>query len=144
MVRVVNRQKPDSVKSLQVRGYALCMLPAARKASKLIAQQARISHVSTRFSVPSGLAGTASRQACPQGALVIAGGFGLDPDFRGPNSLRLELSYPDPNGWNIRAVNGAAAASPAGRRARLRGLPRRPGTAPTSAAIRRSTSPKPT
>ena len=42
VVRVINRQKPDSVKSLQVRGYALCMLPAARKASKLIAQQARI------------------------------------------------------------------------------------------------------
>jgi hypothetical protein len=113
VVRVVNRQKPDSVKSLQVRGYALCMLPAARKASKLIAQQARISHVSTRFSMPSGLAGTASRQACPQGSIPVAGGFGLDPDFRGPNSLRLEQSFPDANGWNVRAVNGAAAASPA-------------------------------
>jgi hypothetical protein len=85
VVRVVNRQKPESVKSLQVRGYALCMLPAAR---------------------------TASRRACPQGALVVSGGLGLDPDFRGPNSLRLELSYPDPDGWNVRAANGAAAASP--------------------------------
>jgi hypothetical protein len=112
VVRVVNRQKPESVKSLQVRGYALCMLPAARKASKLLAQQARIAHVSTKFNVPAGLASAASRQTCPQGALVVSGGFGLDPDFRGANSLRLELSYPDPDGWNIRAVNGAAAASP--------------------------------
>jgi hypothetical protein len=112
VVRVVNRQKPESVKSLQVRGYALCMLPAARKASKLIAQQARISHVSTRFSVPSGFASTAGRQTCPQGSVPIAGGFGLDPDFRGPNSFRLEQSFPDPNGWNVRAVNGAAAAAP--------------------------------
>src|SRR5258708_39957757 len=31
VMRVVNRQKPDAVKSLQVRGYALCLLPAARK-----------------------------------------------------------------------------------------------------------------
>jgi hypothetical protein len=112
VVRVVNRQKPESVKSLQVRGYALCMLPAARKASKLLFQQTRIAHVSAKFNVPAGFASAASRQACPQGALVLAGGFGLDPEFRGPNSLRLELSYPDPNGWNIRAVNGAAAASP--------------------------------
>lgn len=112
VVRVVNRQKPESVKSLQVRGYALCMLPAARKASKLLAQQARIAHVSTKFNVPAGFASTASRRACPQGALVVSGGLGLDPDFRGPNSLRLELSYPDPDGWNVRAANGAAAASP--------------------------------
>jgi hypothetical protein len=27
--------------------------------------------------------------------------------------LRLELTYPDPNGWNVRAVNGAAASGPA-------------------------------
>ena len=33
VMRVVNRQKPDNVQSLQVRGFALCMLPAARKAS---------------------------------------------------------------------------------------------------------------
>jgi hypothetical protein len=112
VIRVVNRQKPESVKSLQVRGYALCMLSAARKASKLLVQQTRLAHVSTTFNVPAGYVSATSRQTCPQGALVIAGGLGLDPDFRGPNGLRLELSYPDPNGWNIRAVNGAAAASP--------------------------------
>src|SRR5689334_21807639 len=39
MIRVVNRQRPDNVQSLQVRGFALCMLPAARKASIQMAQQ---------------------------------------------------------------------------------------------------------
>jgi len=100
------------VNSLQVRGYALCMLSAARKASKLFVQQTRLAQVSTKFNVPAGPAGTPSRQACPPGALVISGGLGLDPEFRGPNSLRVELSFPDPNGWNVRAANGAAATSP--------------------------------
>lgn len=112
MMRVVNRQKPDHVQSLQVRGFALCVLPAARKASVLLSQQTRLLHVSTRFGVPSGFASTAGRQACPQGSLVIAGGFGIDPDYRGPSAPRLELSYPDPNGWNVRAVNGAPASGP--------------------------------
>lgn len=112
MMRVVNRQKPDHVQSLQVRGFALCLLPAARKASVLLSQQTRLLHVSTRFGVPSGFASTAGRQACPQGSLVIFGGFGIDPDYRGPSAPRLELSYPDPNGWNVRAVNGAPASGP--------------------------------
>jgi hypothetical protein len=113
VMRVVNRQKPDTVQSLQVRGFALCLLPAARKASVLLTQQSRLLHVSGRFGLPSGFASATGRQACPQGSLVISGGFGLDPEFRGPASPRLELSYPDPNGWNIKAVNGAAAAGPA-------------------------------
>jgi hypothetical protein len=113
VLRVVNRQTPDSVKSLQVRGFALCMLPAARKASVLFSQHARISHLSARFALPSGYSSAEGRQACPQGSLVVSGGFGLDPDYRGPNNLRLELSYPDPNGWNVRAVNGAPAAGQA-------------------------------
>ena len=52
-------------------------------------------------------------QACQPGGLVISGGFGLDPEQRAPSLPRLELSYPDPNGWKIRAVNGAQAAAPA-------------------------------
>jgi len=110
VMRIVNRQKPDNVQSLQVRGFALCMLPAARKASVLISQQSRLSHVSSRFALPSGLASATGRQACPQGARVISGGFGLDPEYRGPAAPRLELSYPDPNGWNVRALNGTATA----------------------------------
>jgi hypothetical protein len=116
VMRVVNRQKPDNVQSLQVRGFALCMLPAARRASVLFSQQTKLSHVSSRFGLPSGFVSTASRQACPQGSLVISGGFGLDPEYRGPAAPRVELSYPDPNGWNVRAVNGATA-TPADARA---------------------------
>jgi hypothetical protein len=113
VIRAVNRKKPESVKSLQVRGYSLCMLPAARKASVLLDQFTKLNYVSERFTVPTGYVSTAGRQACPQGALVISGGFGLDPDFRGPNNLRMELSYPDPNGWNVRSVNGAPGSGPA-------------------------------
>jgi len=113
VTRVVNRQKPETVTSLQVRGYALCLLPAARKASKLIAQLPRVSYTSVPFSLPAGYVSTPARSTCQPGALVMAGGFGLDQDYRGPSNLRLELSYPDPNGWNVRAVNGAPASGPA-------------------------------
>ena len=113
VMRMVNRQKPETVQSLQVRGFALCLLPAARKASVLMSQQSRLLHVSGRFGLPSGFASATGRQACPQGSLVISGGFGLDPDYRGPASPRLELSYPDPNGWNVKAINGAPATGPA-------------------------------
>jgi hypothetical protein len=113
VMRVVNRQKPDHVQSLQVRGFALCLLPAARKASAPVAQQTKLLHVSNRFGLPTGFASTTGRQACPQGALVISGGFGLDPEYRGPAAPRLELSFPDPNGWNVRAVNGAPGSGPA-------------------------------
>ena len=92
------------------------MLPAARKASVLFSQQSKLSHASSRFGLPSGSAGTTSRQACPQGARVISGGFGLDPEYRGPAAPHLELSYPDPNGWNVRAINGATG-TPADARA---------------------------
>jgi hypothetical protein len=112
VMRVVNRQKPEKVQSLQVRGFALCLLPAARKSSVLITQQTKLLHVSSRFGLPSGFASTMGRQACPQGSLVISGGFGLDASYRGPAAPRLELSYPDPNGWNIRAVNGAPGSGP--------------------------------
>jgi hypothetical protein len=112
VMRVVNRQKPDAVQSLQVRGFALCMLPAARRASVLLAQQSRLLHVSGRFGLPSGFVSATGRQACPQGSLVVSGGFGLDPESRGPAALRMELSYPDPNGWNIKAVNSTPASGP--------------------------------
>jgi hypothetical protein len=113
VVRVVNRQKSDSVQSLQVRGFALCMLPAARKASVLMLQNAKLSYVSSKFSIPTGYASADGRQTCPKGARVIAGGFGIDPDFRGASNPRIELSYPDPNGWNVRAVNGEPGSGPA-------------------------------
>jgi hypothetical protein len=113
VMRVVNRQRPDTVRSLQVRGFALCMLPAARKASVLLVQHPRLTFSSSRFAVPTGYVSASARQACPQGSLVISGGFGIDPDYRGPRNPRLELSYPDPDGWNVRAVNGEVGAGPA-------------------------------
>ena len=112
VMRVVNRQKPDTVTSLQVRTYALCLLPAARKSSKLISQHPRVSYTSVPFSLPAGYISTPGRSTCQPGALVLGGGFGLDQAYRGPSNLRLELTYPDPNGWNVRAVNGAAASGP--------------------------------
>jgi hypothetical protein len=113
VVRVVNRQKPAKPESLQVRGFALCMLPAARKASVQITQHPRLLHVSTRFGLQGGNAGGSSRQTCPRDSLVIGGGFGVDPDYRGPQDVRMELSYPDPEGWNVRAVNSAATGGAA-------------------------------
>lgn len=110
VVRVVNREKPAKVESLQVRGFALCMLPAARKASVMLSQRTRLLHVSSRFSLSGGYVSVSGRQNCPKDSLVISGGFGLDPAFNGPNNLRMELSYPDPDGWNVRAVNGAEGA----------------------------------
>jgi hypothetical protein len=117
VMRIVNRQKPDTVSSLQVRGFALCMLPAARKASVLFSQQSKLTHASSQFGLPSGLVGATGRQACPQGARVVSGGFGLDPANKGTAAPRLELSYPDPNGWNVRAVSSAATGTPADARA---------------------------
>jgi hypothetical protein len=113
VTRLVNRQKPDHVQSLQVRGFALCLLPAARKASVLLTQQSRLLHVSGRFGLPSGFVSATGRQACPQGSLVVSGGFGLDPEYHGPSSPRLELNYPDPNGWNVKALSGTPAGGTA-------------------------------
>jgi hypothetical protein len=113
VVRVVNRQKGAKVQSLQVRGFALCMLPAARKTSVLMSQHPKLIHVSTKFGLAPGYASSTGRQACPRGAVPVAGGFGLDPAYHGPAVPRLELSYPDPDGWNVRAVNGAAVSGAA-------------------------------
>jgi hypothetical protein len=112
VLRVVNRQKPANIQSLQVRGFALCMLPAARKASVLLSQRPRLLHRSAPFALPTGYVSSSGRQACPDGGLVISGGFGIDPNYRGPSMPRLELSYPDPKGWNVRAVNGVDPALP--------------------------------
>ena len=110
VLRVVNRQKGERAQSLQVRGFALCLLPAARKSSVLMSQHPKLIHVSGRFGLTPGYASSSGRQTCPRGALPVAGGFGLEPGYRGPAVPRLELSYPDPDRWNVRAVNGAPGA----------------------------------
>src|SRR5262249_6169655 len=113
VVRVVKRQKTAKVESLQVRGFALCLLPAGGKSSGLLSQRTRLPPPPPRVGLPAGAAGGSGRQTCPGGSVVIAGGFGLDPAYRGPSSVRMELCYPDPEGWNVRAVNGAEGAAPA-------------------------------
>lgn len=113
VMKVVNRQRPAKVASLQIRGFALCMLPAARRVSVMVTQYTRMLHLSDRFALAPGWVSATGRRGCPKGGLPVSGGFGLDRANRGPALPRLELSYPDPTGWNVRAVNGAAAPGPA-------------------------------
>jgi hypothetical protein len=109
VVRVINRDHPDVVAPLQVRGFAVCLLPVARSSSVPIAQYPRLLHLSHAFKLSPGDVRTAERQACAQNMLVVSGGLGLDPQFKGTSHLRMELSYPDQWAWNVRAVNGAKA-----------------------------------
>ena len=112
VVRVVNRSNPGSGHPLQVRGFAVCLLPVARSSSVPMAQYPRLLHLSNAIKLPPKDVTIAGRQACAKNMLVVSGGFGLDPNFKEPSFLRLELSYPDQWGWNIRAVNGTGAAQP--------------------------------
>jgi hypothetical protein len=112
VIRAVNR-RTGSAEPLQVRAYAVCLLPVARGGSVQIVQYPRVLNLSQRFTVPTGEVTTAERQACTDGSLVISGGFGLDPQFQGPAFLRMELSYPDKWGWNVRVVNDGKPEQPA-------------------------------
>jgi hypothetical protein len=112
VVRVVNRGQASGGHPLHVRGFAVCLLPVARSSSVPIAQYPRLLHLSHRFKLPPRDARTAGRQACAKNTLVVSGGFGLDPKFKGPSFVRMELSYPDTWAWNVRAVNGAGENQP--------------------------------
>ena len=112
VVRVVNRGNPGSGRPLQVRGFAVCLLPVARSSSVPIAQYPRLLHLSNAIKLPPKDVRTAGRQACAKNMLVVSGGFGLDPKFNKPSFVRMELSYPDQWAWNVRAVNAAGAAQP--------------------------------
>ena len=109
VVRVVNRQKPESVHSLQVRGFALCLLPAARKASVLMAQQTKLLHVSGQVRIARGLLQRGRPPSLPAGLARHLGRIRARPGVPRRGVAAPELSYPDPNGWNIKAVNGAPA-----------------------------------
>lgn len=98
--------------TLRVRGFALCLLPVSRDFSVPITNYPRLLYPSNRISIAAGGVSTTGRQACPDGALVISGGIGLDPASQSAARLRMELSFPDPLGWNIRVVNDAGAAEP--------------------------------
>jgi hypothetical protein len=109
VIRVVNRQRRDSTQPLQVRAFAACLLPSARISSVQITQYPRLILQAHPFSLSPGPTGEADRVACPQGTLVISGGFGRAPQSQGPSNLRLALSYPDADAWNVRAVSEGAA-----------------------------------
>jgi hypothetical protein len=121
VIRVVNRREIPDAQPLQVRAFAVCLLPVARTDSMQITQYPRLLHLSRRFALPPGDVTTAERQACAQNALVISGGMGLDPEFKGQARPRLELSYPDKWGWNIRTINGVDSGQP-GAEARVHGV----------------------
>jgi hypothetical protein len=109
VVRVVNRQRRDNAQALQVRAFAVCLLPSARISSVQITQYPRLILQSHPFNLPAGQMGQADRAVCPPGTLVISGGFGRDPKFQGPSNLRLALSFPDTDAWNVLAVSEDAA-----------------------------------
>ena len=113
VMRVVNRQKPDSVQSLQVRGFALCMLPAARKASVLMTQHTKLLHVSRQVRPAVGIRQRDRPPGLPAGPLRDLRRLRARSRLPRAGAPRLELSYPDPNGWNVRAVNGAPRIGPA-------------------------------
>jgi len=121
------------VQSLQVRGFALCMLPAARKASVLFSQQSRLSHVSSglrcvgigRHDQPPGLPARRARHLRR---------FGLDRSYRGSAAARLELVIP-----TERLERPGAQRCAAGARRRMRAPTRSASVArkaPTSATSR--------
>src|SRR5262249_55762597 len=83
VMRAVNRQTANAAQPLQVRAFAICLLPIARRDSVQIAQYPRLLQLSHRFSLPSGDVTTADRQACAQNTLIISGGMGLEPEFKG-------------------------------------------------------------
>jgi len=108
VVRFASRPSAAPEQTLQVRAFATCLLPVSRDYSVQFADHPRLLHQSQRISVAPGGVSTTALQACPQGTLVISGGLGVEPAQEAPQ-LRLELSFPDPLGWNIRAVNNAGA-----------------------------------
>ena len=75
-----------------------------------LANYPRLLYQSNRINIAAGGASTTGRQACPQGTLVISGGVGADPASQAAVRLRMELSFPDAHGWNVRAINDTGAA----------------------------------
>jgi hypothetical protein len=105
VVRVVNRQRRNGAQTLQVRAFAVCLLPSARISSVQITQYPRLILQSHPFNLTAGQMGQADRAVCPPGTLVISGGFGRDPRFQAPSNLRMALSFPDTDAWNVRGVS---------------------------------------
>jgi hypothetical protein len=112
VMRVLSRRTAKAPQPIQVRAFAVCLLPVARTDSVQITQFPRLVLASHRFALPPGDVTTAERQACAQNTLVVSGGFGLDPQFTGRARPHMELSYPDKWGWNVRVTNDNEAGQP--------------------------------
>ena len=113
VVRFAVRQRQGAAppeQTLRIRGFALCLLPVSRDFSVPLANYPRLLYQSTRINIAAGGASTTGRQACPEGTLVISGGVGADPASQAAVRLRMELSFPDAHGWNVRAINDTGAA----------------------------------
>jgi hypothetical protein len=111
VVRFAVRPGPGGLppQNLRVRGFALCLLPVSRDFSVLFTDHPRLLYQSSRIGIAAGGVSATGRQACPEGTLVISGGIGLDAANESSAArLRMELSFPDPHGWNIRAANDAS------------------------------------
>jgi hypothetical protein len=98
--------------TLRVRGFALCLLPVSRDHSVLLAHYPRLLYQSNQISISGGGVSTPGRQGCPQDTLVVSGGIGRSAENSTPARLRIEMSFPDPDGWNVRTANDAAATEP--------------------------------
>jgi hypothetical protein len=106
VTRIVNRKTPDSTQPLEVRAFAVCLLPSARVSSIQLSQFPRLTQQSQAFSIPPGGGATGGRAVCPSGTLVISGGFGLDPKSQG-SGAHIEQSFPDTAGWNVKAASAS-------------------------------------
>jgi hypothetical protein len=113
VVRFAVRANPEAApkQTLRVRGFALCLLPVSRDFSVPLANYPKLLYRSNVTSIEAGGASTAGREACPEGTLVISGGIALDAASRAAARLRMEQSFPDPDGWNVRASNDTPHAS---------------------------------
>jgi hypothetical protein len=69
VTRAVNRRSATPAQPLQVRAFAVCLLPIARRDSVQIAQYPRLLQLSHRFALTPGDITTAERQACTQNTL---------------------------------------------------------------------------
>lgn len=112
VMRVLSRRGSAAPQPMQVRAFAVCLLPVARTDSVQISQFQRLASMSRRFALPPADVTTAERQACAQNTVIVSGGFGLDPEFNGRANPHMELSYPDRWGWNVRTTNSIEAGQP--------------------------------
>jgi hypothetical protein len=65
VTRIVNRKTPDSTQPLEVRAFAVCLLPSARVSSIQLSQFPRLTQQSQAFSIPPGGGATGNAASHP-------------------------------------------------------------------------------